>query len=150
MAPELKREYHEVSDEKGRLLLNQGRICVPLPLRIEVMEKFHSSPHAGHMGQWKMLELITRHYWWKTIVRDVKKFVMACKNCQRNKNYMHPLEGPLRGAEVSEVPWQDISMDLIIKLPRSHIKTLTAPSVGSQNEKGVDSIWVVVDRFTSK
>ena len=43
--------------------------------------------------------------------------------------------GPLQSLPISEGKWEDISMDFIVGLPKT--------------SKGYDSIWVIVDHFTS-
>ena len=50
--------------EKG-LVLKEGRVYVPKDekLRIEIIWLHHDTPIAGHGGQWKMVELVSRNYW---------------------------------------------------------------------------------------
>ena len=66
--------------------------------------------------------------------RDVAWYVKRCLTCrkvkaehQRPHDKMQPLDNPLW-------KWEDITMDFITKLPRT--------------ARGVDSIWVIVDRLT--
>jgi len=48
--------------EKG-LVLKEGRVYVPKneKLRVEIIQLHHDMPIAGHEGQWKMVELVTRN-----------------------------------------------------------------------------------------
>ena len=48
--------------EKG-LVLKEGRVYVPKDekLRVEIIQLHHDMPIAGHEGQWKMVELVTRN-----------------------------------------------------------------------------------------
>jgi hypothetical protein len=48
------------------LLLFHGKIVVPRnkELRRQIMEQHHDTCVAGHAGRFKMLELISRNYWW--------------------------------------------------------------------------------------
>ena len=50
--------------EEG-LVLKEGRVYVPKneKLRVEIIQLHHDIPIAGHGGQWKMVELVTRNYW---------------------------------------------------------------------------------------
>ena len=59
--------------EEG-LVLKEGRVYVPKDekLRIEIIRLHHDTPIAGHRGQWKMVELVTRNYWWPGVMREVK------------------------------------------------------------------------------
>jgi len=102
-------------------------------LRIEIIWLHHDTPIAGHGGQWKTVELVTRNYWWSGVTKEVKRYVEGCDQCQRMKNRVEMPAGKLRPNQVPERPWQHISVDFITKLPVS---------------KGHDSILVVCDRFS--
>jgi len=55
-------------------------------LRLEIIQLHHDMPIVGHGGQWKMVELVTRNYWWPGIIKEVKQYVEGCNQCQRMKN----------------------------------------------------------------
>ena len=120
--------------EEG-LVLKEGRIYVlkDEKLRVEIIRLHHDTPVAGHGGQWKTVELVTRNYWWPGVTKEVKRYVEGCDQCQRMKNRAEMPAGKLRPNQVPERPWQHISVDFITKLPVS---------------KGHDSILVVCDRFS--
>ena len=120
--------------EEG-LVLKEGRVYVPKDekLRVEIIRLHHDMPIAGHGGQWKTVELVTKNYWWPGITKEVKRYVEVCDQCQRMKNRAEMLAGKLRSNEVPERLWQHISVDFITKLPVS---------------KDYDSILVVCDRFS--
>ena len=88
---------------------------------------------AGHGGQWKTMELVTRNYWWLEITKEVKQYVEGCDQYQRMKNKAEMLAGKLRPNQIPKRPWQHILVDFIMKLPMS---------------KGHDSILVVCDKFS--
>ncbi|KAL6575466.1 hypothetical protein OROMI_012751 [Orobanche minor] len=67
------------------------------------------------------------------MTRDVMKFIAACDVCQRNKYETKSPAGLLPPLPIPTRVWEDISMAFISGLPRSN---------------GVDSILVVVDRFS--
>ena len=114
--------------------MKKERVYVPKDekLRIEIIQLHHDMPIAGHRGQWKTVELVTRNYWWPGVTKEVKQYMEGCDQCQRMKNRAEMLAGKLRPNEVPERPWQHISVDFITKLPVS---------------KGHDSILVVCNRF---
>lgn len=107
------------------------RLCIPeCSLRLQIIKDLHSE---GHVGRDRTLHLVTDSYFWPTLRRDVERFVARCRICQVSKGkatnaglYM-PLPIPTQ-------PWTDISMDFVLGLPRT--------------QKGNDSIFVVVDRFS--
>ena len=59
--------------EKG-LVLKKGRVYVlkDEKLRVEIIQLYHDMPIAGHGGQWKTVELVTRNYWWLRVTKEVK------------------------------------------------------------------------------
>ena len=116
-------------------MLKEGRVYVlkDEKLRGEIIWLYHNTPMAGHRGQWKMIELVTRNYWWPGMTKEVKRYVEGCDQCQRMKNRVEMLVGKLKPNQIPEKPWQHISVDFITKLLVS---------------KGHDSILVVCDRFS--
>jgi hypothetical protein len=65
--------------------------------------------------------------------RDVDRFVRRFITCHRSKSKLkpHDLYTPL---PAPTTPWEDISMDFVLGLPRT--------------KRGHDSVFVVVDRFS--
>jgi len=120
--------------EEG-LVLKEGRVYVlkDKKLRVEIIQLHHNMLIVGHRGQWKMVELVTRNYWWPRITKEVKQYVEGCDQCQRTKNRVEMLAGKLRLNEIPERLWQHISVDFITKLLMS---------------KGHNLILVVCDRFS--
>jgi len=91
--------------EEG-LMLKEGRVYVPKDekLRVEIIRLHHDMPIAGHRGQWKIVELVTRNYWWPGVTKEVKQYVEGCDQCQRMKNRVEMPAGKLRPNEVPERP----------------------------------------------
>ena len=120
---------------KRGLVLKEERVYIPKDkkLRIEIIWLHHDTPIAGHGGQWKIVELVTRNYWQPGVTKEMKRYVEGYDQCQRIKNRVKILAGKLRHNKVPEKPQQHILVDFITKLPVS---------------KGHDSILVVCDRFS--
>ena len=116
-------------------MLKEEKVYMPKDkkLRAEVIRLHHNTPVRGHGGQWKMMELVTRNFWWPEVSREVKQYVEGCNACQRNKNHMQAPAGKLMPNSIPERPWSHISADFITKLPLA---------------QGYDSILVVVDQLT--
>lgn len=102
-------------------------------LRLKIIQSRHDSPLGGHFGVTKTIDLISRDFSWDGFRKQVKDFVKSCEVCQRSKKLRHLPYGLLMPLPISNVPWDFISLDFIVKLPFS---------------SGYDSIAVVVDRFT--
>lgn len=95
----------------------------------------HDLKSAGHPGQLKTVELVSRNYWWPNWRTYVKKYVDGCDVCQRIKNRPQKPYGPLIPNQVPSKPWEIISCNLITQLPESD---------------GYNAICVVVDWLTKR
>ena len=87
----------------------------------------------GHFGVKKMEDILATHLFGPKMRRDVERFVAHCATCQKAKSQFNP-HGLYMPLPVPSVPWEDISMNFVLGLPRT--------------KKGRDSIFVVVDRFS--
>ena len=103
--------------------------------KAEILRSRHDAPAAGHPGQIRTFELIARDYYWENMRQDIYDHVDKCDVCQRNKSPRHKPFGLLQPLPIPSRPWSSISMDMIVKLPKS---------------KGFDSILVVVCRLTKQ
>ena len=130
----LKKGLEDWNTEEG-LLLYKGKIYIPnnTELRAEITRLHHDNPAAGHPGRYKMLELVSRNYWWPSMSQFVNRYVEACDNCIRSKPKIGPSYKQLKPNETPERRWGTISMDFIMPLPKS---------------EGNTGILVVVDRLT--
>ncbi|WVZ87922.1 hypothetical protein U9M48_034496 [Paspalum notatum var. saurae] len=66
--------------------------------------------------------------------RDIAAFVARCDTCNRIKARKARLAGLLKPLDIPMWKWEKITMDFIIRLPRT--------------PKGNDSIWIIVNRLT--
>jgi len=116
-------------------VLKEGRVYVlkDEKLRVEIIQLHYDTPIIGHGGQWKIVELVTRNYWWPEVTKEVKQYVEGYDQCQRMKNRVEMPTGKLRPNEILERLWQHILVNFIMKLLVS---------------KGHDLILVVCNRFS--
>ncbi|MBW0490952.1 hypothetical protein O181_030667 [Austropuccinia psidii MF-1] len=100
---------------------------------MNILQKCHESPVAGHPGQEKTLKLIKRDFLWASMNQFIKDYLSSCHKCSRNKKINHKNSGLLKPLQIPSTPWNSLSMDFITQLPLSN---------------NLDSILVVVDRFS--
>ncbi|GAU42639.1 hypothetical protein TSUD_398440 [Trifolium subterraneum] len=113
-----------------------SRICVPndANLKRSILEEAHKSGFSVHPGSTKMYHDLKKNYWWPNMKTEIAEFVSRCIVCQQVKIEHQKPAGPLQPLGIPEWKWEHITMDFVTGLPR--------------NQKGEDSIWVIVDRLT--
>ncbi|GJR49707.1 putative nucleotidyltransferase, ribonuclease H [Tanacetum coccineum] len=121
--------------EDGSLYF-MDRVWVPLMggVRTVIMDKAHKSRYSVHPGADKMYYDLRDMYWWPGMKKDIAVYVSECLTCAKVKAEHQRPSGLLQQPEIPEWKWENITMDFIIKLPRT--------------SSGHDAIWVVVDRLT--
>ena len=69
---------------EGELVLKEAKVYVlkDKELRAEIIQLHHDVLIAGYGGKWKMVELVTRTYWWPGVTREVGWYVEGCNLCQ--------------------------------------------------------------------
>jgi transposase InsO family protein len=103
-------------------------------LRRHILFELHDCPYSGHFGVAKTTTLVARNFWWPGLANDVKLYVQTCDTCQRDKGSNQKPGGLLQPLPVPARNWESISVDFIIKLPRTRT--------------GFDAICVFVDRLS--
>ena len=115
-------------------LFRGARLCIPLSsLRDAIILESHTGGLAGHFGRNKTLALIRDQFYWPRIERDVNRIVERCRLCHIAKTHSSNT-GLYTPLSVPNAPWEDVSLDFVLGLPRT------------QRQK--DSVMVVVDRFS--
>lgn len=101
-------------------------------MREAIIAEVHAGGLAGHFGIDKTLAWLHDQFYWPKMERDVARIVKKCKVCRiaktrgSNAGLYQPLPVPM-------APWEDVSLDFVLGLPRT--------------QRNKDSIMVVVDRF---
>lgn len=79
------------------------------------------------------LALVQTSYYWPRIQDDIEAYVKTCLVCQQDKvEQQHPAR-LLKPLPIAERPWESVSIDFIVALPKS---------------EWCGRIMVVVDRFS--
>jgi hypothetical protein len=128
-----KNQWEEYVIQYG-LLFKGCQLCIPkCSMRENMLKEKHSGGLAGHSGHENTFSQLNNSYYWPGMRGEVNKFVKKCnifqyaKGKKQNVGLYHPLP-------ILDRPWDAIRMDFVLKLPRT--------------QRGIDSIFVVVDRFS--
>ena len=78
----------------GRFIMHDGLVCCALhgeevalvvpddgDLRTELLALHHGSPLAGHLGLDRMLQALSKQYYWKGLHHDCHAHIQRCHVC---------------------------------------------------------------------
>ncbi|KAI0529217.1 hypothetical protein KFK09_001764 [Dendrobium nobile] len=119
---------------KDGYLFHGHSLCIPRGSnRLAIITECHEGGLMGHFGRDKTLNLIQEKFYWPLLSRDVGRYVQGFRVCRMAKTQgtNAGLYSPL---PVPKAPWEDVSLDFVLGLPRT--------------QRNKDSIMVVVDRFS--
>ncbi|KAF4482546.1 Transposon Tf2-9 polyprotein [Colletotrichum fructicola Nara gc5] len=124
-----------------KLLMMAGRSSTSLTSELddEAIMEFHARPAHGHQGITKTWKRLRQQYGEKVTRERVAKAIKDCEVCLKSKPARHQPYGMLQPLPVPQTAWQSISLDFIVKLPKSR-----EPLTGIH----YDSVLVIVDRLT--
>jgi hypothetical protein len=129
-----KFNYYELKVDG--ILVYKGKVYVPnsSELKNAVLKEMHKVPYAGHRGYQKRIVAVRCQYIWPGMKKQVANYIAMCLECQKVKTkHRHPT-GLLQPLPIPKWKWKVVSIDFIIKLPRTM--------------KQHDSIMVVVGKLT--
>ena len=85
-------------DMEDGLLYYKDRLFIPAneDLLTEIAKGCHDSKVAGHFGQEKTIELVTRNVYWEKLKDWINDYVRSCDECQHNKSPRYAKYGLLQ------------------------------------------------------
>jgi hypothetical protein len=126
---------NKARSKQDGLLYRASKLYVPASsVRLLFLQEAHGGGLMGHFGVKKTEGVLAAHFFWPKMRCDVERYVSQCMTCNKAKSRLNP-HGLYMSLPVSNVPWEDISMDFILGLSRT--------------KRGTDSIFVVVNRFAA-
>ena len=97
------------------------------------VQEAHGGGLMGHFGRDKTFVTLSKNYFWPKMFCEVSCFTNRCSTCRKAK-YKAQSHGLYMPLPIPYQPWEDISMDFVLGLPRT--------------QSGKDSVFVVVDQFS--
>ena len=104
--------------QEGLLFIGNQLCILNCSMRENLLKEKHNGGLAGHFGHDKTFEKLRKAYFGPGMWSDVKRFIDRCrfflhsKGRKQNAGFYHPLPIPER-------PWEAISMDFVLGLPRT-------------------------------
>ncbi|WVZ84512.1 hypothetical protein U9M48_031541 [Paspalum notatum var. saurae] len=125
-----RRWLELIKDYDLEIHYHPGKANLDIELRKRILDEAHTSMFTMHPGSNKMYQDLKQMFWWTQIA----KYISECDVYQRIKADHRKPAGMLQPLELPAWKWENIHIDFIVGLPLT--------------QKGYDSIWVVIDRFT--
>ena len=119
---------------KARFLFYCERLCILAGSTHDFLVwELHGGGLAGYFDITKTLQALEARYCWPQLRHDVHRMVGRCSTCTIGK-LTKQNTGQYLPLLVPSEPWQEVSLDFVLGLPRTR--------------RHIDAILVVVDRFS--
>ncbi|XP_013881147.1 chordin isoform X2 [Austrofundulus limnaeus] len=118
-----------------------NRKYVPSVVQAHLIHWIHSAKFSAHPGISRTVALINRRFWWSSIHKDVKEYVLTCSICAPNRSSHQPPAGLLQPLAIPKRPWSHISIDFVTGFPLSK---------GTNDKKQTDPLLESFEYFTEK
>ena len=106
-------------------------------VREELLKHHHDDLLAKHFNADKISKLLDCKYYWKSMIKNVKKYINTCDICQRVKMKHHLSYDELRSLSRLTNSWKEITMNFIANLSSSKWKEVV-----------YDLILMIIDHYT--
>nr|GEU79461.1 reverse transcriptase domain-containing protein [Tanacetum cinerariifolium] len=124
----------EIRPDGTRCIKNQSWLPLFGNLRDLIMCESHKSKYSIHPGFDKMYHDLKKLYWRPNKKAIIAEYVGKCLTCSRVKAECQKPSGLLVQPKIPMWKWERITMDFVLKLPKT--------------SNGNDTIRVIVDRLT--
>lgn len=119
MEDDSDEDSHEFIElHNGLMGTPHGQILVPEPLRLKILQRFHDSLYAGHLGTQKTTARIRRRYLWPGMTKQIREYVRKCEICAKRKA-VGSSKAPLQSMPPPKHVWQTMAMDIVGPLTES-------------------------------
>ncbi|KAH7563016.1 reverse transcriptase [Bipolaris maydis] len=118
---------------------DSSKAYVPKHMRSSLIKELHESKEYGHAGVDEMVRRLSKVFAIPRMRTKVQEILGNCLACHQNKPKRHKPYGLLQPLQPPSRPWTSVTMDFIVKLPRS---------LEPGSARFCDTILVIVDRLT--
>ncbi|GFS69447.1 transposon Tf2-6 polyprotein [Trichonephila clavipes] len=109
-------EEETETPDKFLAVTTNGKLWLPVipkHLRADILRHFHDAPTAGHLGFAKTYDRIRKRFYWPGMYRNVVRYVMHCRECQRRKSVPQRPPGRLVPIPPAIAPFHRIGIYLL-------------------------------------
>jgi hypothetical protein len=139
-----------INSRRYLLYLKEGdklRLFVPRSLFGPFLEMAHD--RHNHAGVERTYQRLRHSYFMKGSSSIIRDYIRHCPSCLINKPNNHTPSGKLIPITAPASPWELVTMDFVVKLPKCTPKTgLWSQFTGKPNLPGYDSFLTITDKLT--
>jgi hypothetical protein len=139
-----------VNSRRYLLYLKEGdrlRLCVPRSLFAPFLEMAHD--RHNHAGVERTYQRLRQSYFMKGSSAVIRDYIQHCPSCMVNKPNNHTPSGKLIPITAPASPWELVTMDFVVKLPKCTPKNgLWAQLTGKPDLPAYDSFLTITDKLT--
>ena len=103
----LYRRWENFDGSETRL-----QLVVPRALQRTICREVHDGRTSCHLGKKKVLRLLTKHFYWYKMDKEITWWIKTCDTCQRRKRPVWEPKAPLK-KYVSGFPNERVAMDVV-------------------------------------
>jgi len=85
-------------------------------MKERILHHYHNIVNGGHSGDDLTYRRIKEKFYWKGLQREVRKWVLECHICQKNKPLLQMPTGLLQPLSVPDRAWKSIFVNMSIEL----------------------------------
>jgi transposase InsO family protein len=97
----------------------EPRVIVPEILRERLLTLYHFPAISGHIGVQRMIQTISRAWYWPSLTRDVTEFLKRCPSCAARRLRRGPHRTTKLNIFPPDGPLEFIAMDVLGPLPKT-------------------------------
>lgn len=87
------------------------QIIAPVQIRRKLLDMSHDIPESGHhLGIHKTRDRLTKHFYWPSIVQDVKDYARTCHICQKLNKGKYNEIAPLHSLPIRVNPFDRLAL----------------------------------------
>ena len=99
------------------VLGERKRLVIPKPQRQSLIKLAHNK--SGHFSLTKTKSILNDKFTWPGVSTDVRDYILSCDTCKKFNKHTHK-PAPYHTRPVITEPFDEIALDIIGPLPRSH------------------------------
>lgn len=94
-------------------------LCIPEKWRLLIISRCHDALEAGHLGRERTLWQVKSRFYWPTLYREVKNYVLTCDICQKNRPRSIAPQGQLHSIPPGDI-FDHVGIDIVGPLHKTN------------------------------